>query len=160
MDYKAIARKFRPQTFAEVTGQEAIVTTLKQAVIQKRAGHAYLFSGIRGTGKTSLARIFAKALNCESHKQGEPCNVCPSCTEIMSGKSLDFIEIDGASHRGIDDIRNLNETLGYKALRGAYKIYLIDEVHMLTKEAFNALLKSLEEPPVWGKIFLCYHRAA
>ena len=152
--YKAIARRFRPKTFSEVTGQEAIVTTLRNAVLQKRAGHAYLFTGIRGTGKTSLARIFAKALNCEAlSNEGEPCNACPSCLEIMEGKSLDFIEIDGASNRGIDDIRNLNETLGYRAVNGRYKIYLIDEVHMLTKEAFNALLKSLEEPPSNVKFF-------
>lgn len=154
MDYKAIARRFRPKTFSEVTGQEAIVTTLRNAVLQKRAAHAYLFTGIRGTGKTTLARIFAKALNCEAlTKEGEPCNACPSCLEIIEGKSLDFIEIDGASNRGIDDIRNLNETLGYRALKGRYKIYLIDEVHMLTKEAFNALLKSLEEPPANVKFF-------
>ncbi len=154
MDYKAIARRFRPKTFSEVTGQEAIVTTLKNAVLQKKASHAYLFTGIRGTGKTTLARIFAKALNCQSVTEGgEPCNNCPSCLEIMEGKSLDFIEIDGASNRGIDDIRNINETLGYRAVKGRYKIYLIDEVHMLTKEAFNALLKSLEEPPENVKFF-------
>ena len=154
MEYNAIARKFRPKKFSEVTGQEAIVTTLRNAVLQKKAGHAYLFTGIRGTGKTTLARIFAKALNCEALTEaGEPCNACPSCLEIMSGKSLDFIEIDGASNRGIDDIRNLNETLGYRAIKGRYKIYLIDEVHMLTKEAFNALLKSLEEPPSHVKFF-------
>ncbi len=154
MDYKAIARRFRPKTFSEVTGQESIVTTLRNAALQKKASHAYLFTGIRGTGKTTLARIFAKALNCEALTiEGEPCNKCPSCIEIMEGKSLDFIEIDGASNRGIDDIRNLNETLGYRAIKGRYKIYLIDEVHMLTKEAFNALLKSLEEPPANVKFF-------
>ena len=154
MDYKAIARRFRPKTFSEVTGQESIVTTLRNAVLQKKAAHAYLFTGIRGTGKTTLARIFAKALNCENlTKDGEPCNSCPSCIEIMEGKSLDFIEIDGASNRGIDDIRNINETLGYRAIKGRFKIYLIDEVHMLTKEAFNALLKSLEEPPQNVKFF-------
>lgn len=154
MDYKAIARRFRPKTFSEVTGQEAVVRTLRNAVLQKKASHAYLFTGIRGTGKTTLARIFAKALNCENLTQlGEPCNACPSCLEIMEGNSLDFIEIDGASNRGIDDIRNINETLGYRAIKGRYKIYLIDEVHMLTKEAFNALLKSLEEPPPNVKFF-------
>lgn len=154
MDYKAIARRFRPKTFSEVTGQDSIITTLRNAALQKKASHAYLFTGIRGTGKTSVARIFAKALNCEAlTKEGEPCNSCPSCIEIMEGRSLDFIEIDGASNRGIDDIRNLNETLGYRAIKGRYKIYLIDEVHMLTKEAFNALLKSLEEPPANVKFF-------
>ena len=154
MEYKAIARKFRPKTFSEVTGQDAIVKTLRNAALQKKASHAYLFTGIRGTGKTSLARIFAKALNCENLTSfGEPCNECPSCIEIIEGKSLDFIEIDGASNRGIDDIRNINETLGYRAIKGRYKIYLIDEVHMLTKEAFNALLKTLEEPPSNVKFF-------
>jgi DNA polymerase-3 subunit gamma/tau len=154
MEYKAIARRFRPTRFSEVTGQDPVVVTLRNAALQKKASHAYLFTGIRGTGKTTLARIFAKALNCEAlTSEGEPCNACASCLEIIQGKSLDFIEIDGASNRGIDDIRNLNETLGYRAIKGRYKIYLIDEVHMLTKEAFNALLKSLEEPPANVKFF-------
>ncbi len=147
-EYKVIARKYRPQTFSEVLGQEAIVTTLKNAIKHKRLAHAYLFCGSRGTGKTTLARVFAKALNCQNPGADlEPCNHCPSCKEITGGSSLDVLEIDGASHRGIDDIRQINENVGYTTTHGHYKIYIIDEVHMLTKEAFNALLKTLEEPP-------------
>ncbi len=154
IDYKAIARRFRPQRFSEVTGQDVIVKTLVNAIKMNQVSHAYLFCGIRGTGKTTLARLFAKALNCEALSETcEPCNQCSSCREIASGQSLDVIEIDGASNRGIDDIRNINETLGYKAASGRYKIFIIDEVHMLTKEAFNALLKSLEEPPEGVKFF-------
>lgn len=146
--YQVIARKFRPKTFQEMVGQEALVTTLKNALRLGRLPHAYLFSGPRGTGKTSIARLFAKALNCDKRLADcEPCNQCASCLEIQSGMSLDVIEIDGASHRGIDDIRKINETIGFSALSGRYKVYIIDEVHMLTKEAFNALLKTLEEPP-------------
>lgn len=146
--YQVIARKFRPKTFKEMVGQEPLVTTLKNAIRLGRLPHAYLFSGSRGTGKTSVARLFAKALNCEKRdREGEPCNACSSCVEIQNGTSLDVIEIDGASNRGIDDIRKINETVGFSALSGRFKIYIIDEVHMLTKEAFNALLKTLEEPP-------------
>ncbi len=152
--YQNISRKFRPQTFSSIVGQEAIVTTLKNAIKLGNIAPAYLFCGSRGTGKTTLARVFAKALNC-SNLQGstEPCNGCPSCQEIMQGRSLDVYEIDGASNRGIDDIRQINETLGYSTAHGKYKIYIIDEVHMLTKEAFNALLKTLEEPPSNVKFF-------
>jgi DNA polymerase-3 subunit gamma/tau len=146
--YQVLARKYRPQTFAEVLNQDAIVTTLKNAIKNNRLAQAYLFCGSRGTGKTTLARILAKALNCHHlTEQFEPCNQCKSCQEITSGHSLDVLEIDGASNRGIDDIRQINETVGYAASAGGYKIYIIDEVHMLTKEAFNALLKTLEEPP-------------
>jgi len=146
--YQVLARKYRPQSFTEVLGQPAIVTTLKNAIKMGRLAHAYLFCGSRGTGKTTLARVFAKALNChEPSPDGEPCCRCSSCKEIASGNSLDVLEIDGASHRGIDDIRQINETVGYSSSSGKYKIYIIDEVHMLTKEAFNALLKTLEEPP-------------
>jgi len=153
-DYQVIARKFRPQSFKDVIGQEAIVTTLKNGMRTKRLAQAYLFCGSRGTGKTTLARIFAKALNCQQlTNEGEPCNQCSSCREITSGASLDVLEIDGASHRGIEDIRQINETVGYAAASGHYKIYIIDEVHMLTKEAFNALLKTLEEPPPKVKFF-------
>ncbi len=152
--YQVIARKYRPQTFASVVGQEAIVTTLKNALRFERLAHAYLFCGCRGTGKTTLARVFAKALNCkELTPEGEPCNACSSCLDIMAGRSLDVLEIDGASNRGIDDIRQINETIGYAPASGKYKIYIIDEVHMLTKEAFNALLKTLEEPPANVKFF-------
>ena len=154
-EYLAIARRFRPKLFKEVTGQKAIVAVLKNALLQNRASHAYLFSGMRGTGKTTLARIFARALNCTSlSKEGEPCNECRCCRDMAEGKSFDFIEIDGASNRGIDDIRNLNESITYTTFSSRFKIYLIDEVHMLTKEAFNALLKSLEEPPPKVKFFL------
>jgi DNA polymerase-3 subunit gamma/tau len=147
-EYQTLARKYRPQLFREVLGQDTIVTTLKNAIKMGRIGHAYLFSGGRGTGKTTLARILAKALNCNHRTpEQEPCNNCPSCREITSGNALDVLEIDGASNRGIEDIRKINETVGYAAATGNYKIYIIDEVHMLTKEAFNALLKTLEEPP-------------
>lgn len=146
--YQVLARKYRPQTFKDVLNQEAIVATLKNAIRNNRVAQAYLFCGSRGTGKTTLARILAKALNCHKLSSDfEPCNGCTSCREITSGHSLDVLEIDGASNRGIDDIRQINETVGYAASSGGYKIYIIDEVHMLTKEAFNALLKTLEEPP-------------
>lgn len=154
MPYQVIARKFRPQTFKEMRGQEAIVTTLKNSIQMNRLSSAYLFSGPRGTGKTTLARLLAKAINCSQLTDDkEPCNQCSSCLEIQSGTSLDVLEIDGASHRGIDDIRKINETVGFSTSSGKYKVYLIDEVHMLTKEAFNALLKTLEEPPPKVKFF-------
>ncbi len=153
-NYQIIPRKYRPQAFSDVIGQEAIVTTLKNALKQGRLAHAYLFCGTRGTGKTTFARVFAKALNCQNlTSTQEPCNTCPSCLEITSGRSLDVLEIDGASNRGIDDIRQINETIGYAPASGKFKIYIIDEVHMLTKEAFNALLKTLEEPPPNVKFF-------
>lgn len=153
-DYQVIARKFRPQSFKDVIGQDAIVTTLKNAMKFNRLAQAYLFCGSRGTGKTTLARLLAKALNCQQLTSDyEPCNQCTSCREITAGTSLDVLEIDGASHRGIEDIRQINETIGYAAASGHYKIYIIDEVHMLTKEAFNALLKTLEEPPPKVKFF-------
>jgi DNA polymerase-3 subunit gamma/tau len=153
MQYLVLARRYRPQRFSEVVGQEAILTTLLNALRFNRIAHAYLFCGARGVGKTTLARLFAKALNCHTPKDFEPCNECPSCLEILSGQSLDVIEIDGASNRGIDDIRKINETVGYAPSHGKYKITIIDEVHMLTKEAFNALLKTLEEPPSHVKFF-------
>lgn len=153
-DHLALSRKYRPQKFTDVIGQESIVTTLQNAIRLKRVAHAYLFCGSRGTGKTTLARVFAKALNCEQISEAiEPCGICPTCLSISSGRFLDVIEIDGASHRGIDDIREINETVGYATSQGKYKIFIIDEVHMLTKEAFNALLKTLEEPPENVKFF-------
>ncbi|MBS4167524.1 DNA polymerase III subunit gamma/tau [Parachlamydia sp. AcF125] len=152
--YQVSARRYRPQRFQEVLGQDPIITTLKNAIQMGRLANAYLFCGSRGTGKTTLARLFAKALNCLAPATDhEPCNQCISCREIAAGHSLDVLEIDGASHRGIDDIRQINETVGYAAASGKYKIYIIDEVHMLTKEAFNALLKTLEEPPLNAKFF-------
>lgn len=153
-DYQVIARKFRPKSFKDVVGQEAIVTTLKNAIKFNRLAQAYLFCGSRGTGKTTLARLLAKALNCqEPTPDHEPCNQCSACREITASSSLEVLEIDGASHRGIEDIRQINETVGYTTALGRYKIYIIDEVHMLTKEAFNALLKTLEEPPPKVKFF-------
>ncbi|WP_348663890.1 DNA polymerase III subunit gamma/tau [Chlamydia vaughanii] len=153
--YQVSSRKYRPQTFTEILGQDSVVTVLKNALQFHRVAHAYLFSGIRGTGKTTLARIFAKALNCkELGENQEPCNQCCICKEISSGASLDVIEIDGASHRGIEDIRQINETVLFTPAKSQYKIYIIDEVHMLTKEAFNSLLKTLEEPPSHVKFFL------
>ncbi len=149
-----ISRKYRPTTFAKVKEQQSIVTTLKNSISLGRISNAYLFSGLRGTGKTTLARLFAKSLNCQNLQENiEPCNTCTSCQEIASGTSLDVLEIDGASSRGIDDIRKINETAMYAPTCGKYKIYIIDEVHMLTKEAFNALLKTLEEPPPHVKFF-------
>lgn len=154
MSYQVIARKYRPKKFSEVIGQRNIVTTLKNSLTQGRTAHAYLFCGSRGTGKTSLARLMAKALNCDKKSlESEPCGLCPSCAAITAGRSLDVLEIDGASNRGIDDIRQINETVAYASSEGKWKIYIIDEVHMLTKEAFNALLKTLEEPPPRVKFF-------
>ena len=147
MPYEIFARKWRPQLFEEVLGQEHITQTLQNAILSGRLAHAYLFSGARGVGKTSVARIFAKALNCKQGSNGNPCNQCTSCTEITNGSSVDVQEIDGASNRGIDEIRNLRENIRYLPSHGNYRIYIIDEVHMLTLPAFNALLKTLEEPP-------------
>jgi len=147
MSYLVLARKWRPQRFEEVVGQQHITQTLQNAISQKRVAHAFLFTGARGVGKTSTARILAKALNCEKGPQINPCNQCTNCQEITHGNSMDVIEIDGASNRGIDEIRELRENVRYTPAKSRYKIYIIDEVHMLTREAFNALLKTLEEPP-------------
>ncbi len=147
MEYQTFALRWRPQTFDEVVGQEHITTTLKNAIRQNRIAHAYLFAGPRGTGKTSTARILAKALNCKEGPKPEPCNKCENCKEITASNSLDVLEIDGASNRGIDEIRALKENVKLSPSSSRYKIYIIDEVHMLTEEAFNALLKTLEEPP-------------
>ena len=147
MSYLVLARKSRPQNFAQVVGQQAVVRTLQNALTQQRVAHALLFSGVRGTGKTTLARIMAKALNCEQGPASEPCNQCRSCRQITEGASVDLQEVDGASNRGIQEIRELKEKIRFLPTSSRYKIIIIDEVHMLTTEAFNALLKTLEEPP-------------
>ncbi len=147
MNYLVTARKWRPMVFEDVVGQTHVTSTLKNALARDRIAHAYIFSGTRGCGKTTTARILARAVNCPSPSDHNPDNTCPICQEIIEGRSLDVIEIDGASNRGIEEIRNLRESVRYAPSRGSYKIYIIDEVHMLTKEAFNALLKTLEEPP-------------
>jgi DNA polymerase III subunit gamma/tau len=147
MSYLVLARKWRPQTFAEVIGQPHVTRTLHNAVTRNRIAHAYLFCGARGVGKTSVARILAKTLNCLTPVASVPCNTCSNCREITQGNAVDVLEIDGASNRGIDSIRDLRETVRYRPAKSPYKIYIIDEVHMLTAEAFNALLKTLEEPP-------------
>ncbi len=145
--YTVSARKFRPQTFSEIIGQPHIVRTLTNALKNKRVAHAYIFSGTRGVGKTSTARIVAKALNCENGPTPQPCLECNNCKEIANGSSIDVMEIDGASNRGIDNIRELRENARFTPSNSTYKIYIIDEVHQITKDAFNALLKTLEEPP-------------
>ncbi|WP_456435360.1 DNA polymerase III subunit gamma/tau [Thermovibrio ammonificans] len=147
MAYLAIPRKYRPQRFDQVVGQDFITKTLKNAIKSGRFAHAYIFAGPRGVGKTTTARIVAKALNCENPTDGEPCNSCPQCLEISKGAHPDVIEVDAATNRGIDQIRELRESVHYAPARGKRKVYIIDEFHMLTKEAFNALLKTLEEPP-------------
>lgn len=147
MDYQVSARKFRPGAFDELIGQTHVVQTLRNAILHKQVAHAYLFSGMRGVGKTTAARIVAKALNCETGPTPEPCGQCGSCLEITHGNSVDVIEIDGASNTGVDDVRELRENVQFSPFRGTYRIYIIDEVHMLSNSAFNALLKTLEEPP-------------
>ena len=151
MSYLVLARKYRPQKFSELTGQEHVSRTLQNAIDSGRVAHAFLFTGARGVGKTSSARILAKTLNCEQGPTTEPCNVCPACEEITAGTSVDVFEIDGASNTGVDDIRELRDNVKYPPSRSRYKIFIIDEVHMLSTSAFNALLKTLEEPPAHVK---------
>ena len=154
MSYTALYRKFRPDNFADVKGQDHIVTTLTNQINANRIGHAYLFCGTRGTGKTTVAKILAKAVNCEHPVNGSPCNECEMCKAIQAGTSMNVIEIDAASNNGVDNIREIREEVTYRPTEGKYKVYIIDEVHMLTKEAFNALLKTLEEPPSYVKFIL------
>ena len=147
MAYQALYRKWRPSNFDEVRGQDHIVTTLKNQIEMNRIGHAYLFCGTRGTGKTSIAKIFAKAVNCEHPVNGSPCNECAMCRAVNEQRSMNVIEIDAASNNGVDNIREIREEVAYSPSEGKYKVYIIDEVHMLSIGAFNALLKTLEEPP-------------
>ena len=147
MSYTALYRKFRPTTFDDVKGQDHIVTTLRNQIKAGRIGHAFLFTGTRGTGKTTSAQILARAVNCEAPVEGNPCGVCPMCRSIASGTSMNVIEIDAASNNGVDNIREIVEEVRYSPTEGKYKVYIIDEVHMLSAGAFNALLKTLEEPP-------------
>ena len=153
--YQVIARKYRPQTFAELIGQEHVRATVENAIAQRRIAHGYIFSGQRGTGKTTVARILARCLNCVDGPTATPCGVCASCVETANGASVDVIEIDAASNRGINEMRELRENVRYRPARDRYKVFIIDKAHQITNEAFNALLKTLEEPPEWAVFVLC-----
>ena len=153
--YQVIARKYRPQTFAELISQEHVKTTLENAISQQRIAHGYIFAGQRGTGKTTVARILARCLNCVKGPTATPCGVCASCTEIAAGSGIDVIEIDAASNRGINEMRELRENVRFRPARDRYKVFIVDEAHQITSEAFNALLKTLEEPPEWVVFLLC-----
>jgi len=156
MSQLVLYRKYRPQLFTEVINQKNIINTLSNALLQEQISHAYLFSGLRGIGKTTVARLLAKALNCQGRKsnQFEPCNKCESCEAIKAGNSLDLVEIDAASNRGIEDVRSLRENIKFPPVNSKYKIFIIDEAHQMTREAFNALLKTLEEPPSYAIFIL------
>src|SRR5450755_4222760 len=153
--YQVIARKYRPQSFAELIGQEHVRTTIENAISQKRIAHGYIFSGQRGTGKTTVARILARCLNCIEGPTTKPCGKCASCLEIAGGNAVDVIEIDAASNRGINEMRELRENVRYRPQRDRYKVFIVDEAHQITSEAFNALLKTIEEPPAWVVFILC-----
>ena len=154
MSYQVLARKWRPKKFSELVGQEHVVRALSNALDSQRMHHAFLFTGTRGIGKTTIARIFAKSLNCERGQSSNPCGECAACRDIDAGRFMDMIEIDAASNTGVDNVRDLIENAQYSPSRGRFKVYLIDEVHMLSKSAFNALLKTLEEPPPHVKFLL------
>ena len=149
MGYQALYRRYRPARFDDFVGQEAIIRTLRSQVMSGRIAHAYLFCGTRGTGKTSTAKVFARAVNCEAPERGEPCGQCAACRALAAESSLDILEIDAASNNGVDEIRDLREKVKYPPQSGRYRVYIIDEVHMLSSGAFNALLKTLEEPPAY-----------
>nr|MCR4998250.1 DNA polymerase III subunit gamma/tau [Lachnospiraceae bacterium] len=155
MSYVALYRKFRPQEFTEVKGQDHIVTTLKNQLKNDRVGHAYLFTGTRGTGKTTMAKLFAKAVNCEHRQEdGSPCGECESCRAIAEGRSMNVVELDAASNNSVENARSIIEEIAYPPTEGRYKVYIIDEVHMLSTSAFNALLKTIEEPPSYAIFIL------
>ena len=154
MSYTALYRKFRPQTFREIVGQEHITRTLKNQIIAERVGHAYLFNGGRGTGKTSAAKVLARAVNCLNPNEGEPCNKCEICQMALSGALTDIVEMDAASNNSVEDIRSIRDEVNFLPTIAKYRVYIIDEVHMLSTGAFNALLKTLEEPPKHVKFIL------
>ena len=154
MSYTALYRKFRPQTFSEIVGQEHITQTIKNQIIAGRVGHAYLFNGGRGTGKTSAAKVLARAINCLNPQDGEPCNECEICKAALSGALTDIVEMDAASNNSVEDIRAIREEVNFLPTVAKYRVYIIDEVHMLSTGAFNALLKTLEEPPEHVKFII------